>query len=298
VIGLTVATSWPDVRGSLSRWHFRSLGLPRSAVRSRMAIADWLIGRIERWAAESGGRMVIVRSRDDLEPCLSARGPVGIILGVQGAHVLDGRVVNVARLRERGVRMFAPGHVMDNDAVGSGTGRRAGGLSEFGRELLAALQDQQVIVDLAHMSERGIEQALPLLRGPFALSHSGIRPAGALLKGRKGLRRYNASSRNISPQIAQEVGKRGGLIGVVLSTQLLGGSTLSDARAMFQRAVEHAGADNVAIGSDMDGALRMVVDVEGLPALTEALLDSGMSTQLVSGIIGGNAVRFLRASLP
>jgi microsomal dipeptidase-like Zn-dependent dipeptidase len=83
----------------------------------------------------------------------------------------------------------------------------------------------------------------------------------------------------------------------VLSAQLLGGATLADAAAMFERAIGLAGADNVGLGSDMDGALRMVVDVEGLPALADGLLERGIPAPAVSGVLGGNAVRFVRASL-
>ena len=63
---------------------------------------------------------------------------------------------------------------MDNDVVGSGTGRRAGGLTVFGREVIAELESQGVIVDLAHMSAPGIEQTLPLLTRPFTLSHGAL----------------------------------------------------------------------------------------------------------------------------
>jgi microsomal dipeptidase-like Zn-dependent dipeptidase len=295
LIGLTIATSWPDVRGSLSRWHFRSLGLQRRAVGSRLAIAEWVIGRIERWCAESAGRLRLVMTLGDLDACVAEGGPVGVFLGVQGAHALEGDLMNVARLRARGLAMLAPGHVMDNDAVGSGTGRRAGGLSGFGRELLAELEAQNVIVDLAHMSVAGIEDSLPILRRPFVLSHAGIRAPGAASTRR--LRRYNASTRNVPADIAHEVGVRGGLFGVVLATQLLGGSTLAHAGAMIGRAIGAAGAANVALGSDMDGALRMVIDVEGLPALADRLLEEHMEPSVVSGVLGGNATRFLRASL-
>ncbi len=142
VVGLTVATAWPDLRGSLSRWHFRSLGLPASAVGSNMAIAEWVIGRIQRWCAESAGGLVVVRSVADLEACLVEGGPVGVLIGMQGGHVLDGSLANVARLREVGVGMFAPAHVMDNSLVGSSTGRRAGGLTAYGREVIAELEAQ------------------------------------------------------------------------------------------------------------------------------------------------------------
>ena len=156
VVGLTIATTWPDVRGSLSRWHFRSLGLPASAVGSPLAISNWVIDRIERWCEESGGALAIVRSVGDLDFCLADGGPVGVLLGVQGGHVLEGELANISHLRERGVRIFAPAHVMDNDVVGSGTGRHAPGLSGFGREVVAELETNGIIVDLAHMSVAGV----------------------------------------------------------------------------------------------------------------------------------------------
>ncbi len=135
VVGLTVATTWPNIGGSLSRWQFRSLGLPGPAVGSRMAIANWVVDWIERWCAESDSRLVVVRSARDVEVCLAENGPVGVLLGVQGGHVLEGDAGNVALLRERGISS-APAHVMDNDVVGSGTGRVAGGLSTLEARLL------------------------------------------------------------------------------------------------------------------------------------------------------------------
>ncbi len=296
VVGLSVATSWPDVGGSLSRWHFRSLGLPASAVGSPMAIAGWLIDRIERWCAGSEGELLVVRSVSDLRRCLSRGGPVGIVLGVQGGHALDGDLRNVGRLWQRGVRMFAPAHVMDNDVVGSGTGGTAGGLSDFGRDVVEALEDQGVIVDLAHMSLTGIEETMPLLRRPFAISHTALRDDTAPRPGL--IRRYNASTRNVPDAVAREVGARGGLLGVVMATQLLGGTTLNSAARMIRRAFAAAGDEHVAIGSDMDGALRMLIDCEGLPALADSMLAADVAPAVVEGFIGGNAARFLQGALP
>jgi microsomal dipeptidase-like Zn-dependent dipeptidase len=47
----------------------------------------------------------------------------------------------------------------------------------------------------------------------------------------------------------------------------------------------------------MDGALRMAIDVDGLPALAGALLDSGLDANAVAGVMGANALRLLRAAL-
>ncbi len=295
LVGLTVATAWPDLRGSLSRRHFRSLGLPASAVGSNIAIAEWVIGRIHRWCSESTGGMVVVRSVADLEASLADGGPVGVLIGVQGGQVLDGSLGNFVRLRELGVRMFALAHVMDNDLVGSSTGRRGGRLTDYGREAIRELEAQSIIVDLAHMSLAGIEDTLPLLRRPFVLSHTGLTDiAGSVSR----FRDYSPARRNIPASLASEIGAAGGLVGIVLSTQLLGGNDLSGAVATITLAIESAGEDHVAIGSDMDGALKMLIDVDGLPALTEALLSSELSKRVVEAVLGANAINFLRSALP
>ena len=295
VVGLTVATRFPDLRGSLSRFHFRSLGAPRSAMATNVALAEWLIGRIERWCNESGGQLVIIRNRTELEACVGVGGPVGVLLNVQGGHVLDGNLMNVGRLKDLGVRMFAPAHVMDNALVGSGTGRRAPGLSGLGREVIAELEAQSIIVDLAHMSVPGIQSSLPLLKRPFTLSHTGLTDVAG--NGSR-WRRYSAATRNVPASVARDVGRAGGLVGVVLASQLLGGDELRDAVHMIRAVLDVAGQRQVAIGSDMDGALREVIDVEGLPALTSALLHDGIAPATVAGVMGGNAVELLRRALP
>jgi microsomal dipeptidase-like Zn-dependent dipeptidase len=258
-------------------------------------MAEWLIARIDGWCDGSDGQLIVVRSRADLERCLAPGGPVGILIGVQGGHVIEGNLANIARLRAGGVRTFAPAHTMDNALVGSGTGRGGGGLSDYGREAICELQAQSIVVDLAHMSIAGVDAALPLLKRPFLLSHTGLTD---LAGGWSRWRRYSPANRNVPASLAAAVGATGGLVGVALSTQLLGGSTLAAAVRTFRAAVDAAGTDHVAIGSDMDGALRMVIDVEGLPALAAALLDSGLPADSVSGILGANAARFLRAALP
>ena len=295
VVGLTIATRWPNLRGSLSGWHFRSLGMPAGAMRTNVAMAEWLIGRIQGWCDQSDGGLVVLRSAADLQRCLAPGGPVGILLGVQGGHVLDGDLVNVARLRAAGVRMLAPAHVMDNALVGSGTGRLSGGLTDYGREVIAELEAKSIVVDLAHMSTAGISGALRLLKRPFVLSHTGLTDIAG---GRSRWRRYSEATRNIPASLAAEVGAAGGVVGIALATQLLGGSTLAAAVRTFRAALDAAGPGHVALGSDMDGALKMLIDVEGLPALADALLDSGLEESIVAGIMGANAVALLRAASP
>jgi len=292
LVGFTSATRHPDLRGTLSTPHFWSLGLPARSLGSDMAMAGAFIDRIEGWAAASNGRLRLAREVADLP--VAGRGPsdepVRAFIGVQGGHVLEGDVANVERLHARGVRMLALAHVMDNALVGSNTGRRGHGLTGFGREIVPELERVGIVVDLAHMSPAGIRDTLPLLRRPFVLSHTGLRRvsgAGSRIPGR----RFTPFNRNLGDEEARLVSEAGGVVGLTLSTLLLGGEDLDAVARTVDTALELCGPASVAIGSDFDGALRTVCDVTGMPAATARLLAGGLDRETLAGVMGANALR-------
>lgn len=287
--GFSIATRFPDRRGTLSTPHFRSLGLPPAALGSDTAITEAFLDRLAAWAAGSGGGLRLVDSAAELTE-VGRDGVVRAFVGLQGGQVLDGDLRRVAWLRRRGVRMLALAHVMDSPLAGSGTGRGAGGLTGFGREAVAELEREGIVVDLAHASPATIRQTVPLLRRPFVVSHTGFT---ALAGGSSRIRRYSPARRNLSDADARLVGEAGGLIGVTLAGPLVGGHGLPGLVRAFGHAVELVGPDRVALGSDFDGALPMPFDVASLPALTGALLAAGFGRDAVGGIMGGNALRQL-----
>jgi microsomal dipeptidase-like Zn-dependent dipeptidase len=299
LVGLTIATRFPNLRGTLSGPHFRSLGLPADA--SNMALAEALIARIRGWAADTNERLQVVGAPQALDGMgaadrrAAARDRVRAFIGAQGGHVLDGDIANVERLASLGVRMLALSHVMDNELVGSGSGATGVGLTPFGREVIGELERCGVVVDLAHMSSAGIRDSLEVMRRPFVVSHTGFTErAGA----RRLWTRYSAATRNLSRDDTRLVAQAGGVIGVTLSTLLIGGRTLDAALDSFAYAAELASPEQVALGSDFDGALETVFDVTGLPLLTQGLLDRGFSRPEVAGMMGGNAVRVLAGAWP
>ena len=301
LVGLSIATRHPDLRGTFSTPHLRSLGI--RVGRSNLRIAARILARIDGWAAASGGRLRILRTRDELAGVAARAGRddgshadsagVDAFIGIQGGHVLDGDLRNIERLASAGVRMLALAHVMDNALVGSNTGVRRGGLTSYGRDVIAEMERAGMVVDLAHMSSAGIRDALPLLRRPFVLSHTGF----TALSGRRSFRRFSPANRNLSTDDARLVGQAGGVIGVVCATQLLGGGEVRHLADAFRFAVELVGAEKVAIGSDFDGGLRATFDVTGLPLLTQSLLDGGLRREAVEGILGRNALRVLAADV-
>lgn len=288
--GFTIATRFPDERGLLSAPHFAALGIAPWRGRP-IELVEAFVRRLEGWAAESGGRLVLTRSRADLD-AVARDGAVRAFIGVQGGQAVGGDLRNVARLRRLGVRMLGLAHVMDSDLAGSGSGRHGGGLTGFGREAVAECEAQGILVDLSHASAATIRDAIPLLRRPFLVSHTGFT---AIAGGNSRWRRYSPATRNLGDAEAGLVAEAGGLIGVTLAVPLIGGSTLEDVVQTFSHAIELAGPSQVALGSDFDGALAMPFNVSALPAVTQALLDAGLGQEVVAAVMGGNALRVLRA---
>ncbi len=298
LVGMSLATRFPDARGTLSAVQFASLGIPMRALHSDLSLVVRLAARVDAWASASGGAFVVVRSDADLARVLAPGGPVGAFIGVQGGQVLgdDAALLPAVarRLRLVGVRMLAPAHVMDNPLAGSGTGRRAGGLTALGRLAVGELERAGIVVDLAHASSRTIADTLAIASIPPVLSHTGfVERAGA----RSRWRRYSAASRNVRVADARGVARAGGVVGVTTAVSLLGGGTLAGLVDTIRFAIDELGADHVAIGSDMDGALRSVIDASGLPLVTDGLLAGGVPEADVVALLGGNALRVLRPVL-
>jgi membrane dipeptidase len=77
--------------------------------------------RLHKFAAQSNGALVIIRSRSDLQQFLTTRGSTHAVagfLGAEGAQPLEGRLENLDELYAAGFRMMAPTHFTDT-AIGS-----------------------------------------------------------------------------------------------------------------------------------------------------------------------------------
>lgn len=245
--------------------------------------------RLRDAEARSGGRLVVVGTAGDLARFVARRAGeprlVAALLGVEGAHALDGRIENLDALFDAGVRMMAPTHFFDNEWGGSAHGVDKGGLTERGRELVRRMEARGVIVDLAHASARTIADVLAIATRPVFVSHTGVRGTCD-------------NSRNLSDAEVRGVAATGGVVGVGFWETATCGT---DARAIA-RAARHvanvAGVRHVALGSDFDGAVAVPFDASGLVQVTDALLAEGFDDEEVSLIMGGNVARVLAETLP
>lgn len=245
--------------------------------------------RLNDSARRSGGRLTVVRSAADLQAFLERRasepGIVAGLLGLEGAHALEGDPAAADQFYDAGFRMIGLAHFFDNEFGGSAHGVRKGGLTAKGRELLRRLEARGMLLDLAHASPASIDDALAAARRPVVVSHTGVRGTCD-------------NARNLSDAQLRAIAANGGVIGIGFwDTAVCGSDARAIARAVAY-AVRVAGAEHVALGSDFDGAVTTPFDAAGLVLLTDALLAEGLSEAELRAVMGENTLALLARSLP
>jgi membrane dipeptidase len=228
----------------------------------------------------------LVRTADELEAC-RADGAIGALLGIEGAHALEGDLGQVEAFARRGVRTLGLLHFSDNEAgyPAYGRGRRdATGLTPWGFELVRRCEAHRVIVDLAHINRRGFLDACAVSTRPLIVSHTGV--LGAF-----------DHWRNIDDAQLRAVADRGGVVGVIFCPRYLGRDGIEPVVRHLRHILDVVGEDTPALGSDWDGFIvptSELADPRGLPLLTDALLRAGIRPETIGKILRGNVLRVLR----
>ena len=262
---------------------------PMAAVQSLRARARLMAARLRVAEAESDGRLVIVRTRADLEAFLARRAQmpamVAGLLATEGLHPLEGALANVDSLFADGYRMFGLTHFFDNAVAGSAHGVSRGGLTPLGRAVIARAESLKVLIDVAHASPRTIDDVLSVATRPVMVSHTGVQ---ATCPG----------PRNLSDDQLRRIAATGGVIGIGFWDAAVCDATPAGIARAIRHAVSIVGARHVALGSDWDGATTTPFDATGVRQMTDALLAGGMSPDDIALVMGDNVRRVLLAHLP
>jgi membrane dipeptidase len=246
-------------------------------------------GRLSELIENSEGGLLPVRTRAELDAAIAAHlenaDVVGAIFGVEGAHALEGDLDNLQLLFDAGVRMIGLTHFFDNEFAGSAHGIEKGGLSDLGRELVTRMQAMGIAIDLAHLSPAAIDDVLEIANKPLLVSHTGVRATCD-------------SPRNLSDEHIRAIADAGGVIGIGYFELAICGTDPTEIVAAMKHVIELAGDEHVALGSDYDGGTEVAFDTSQLRALTQQMLDDGLSEESIRKIAGENAIRVLRRTLP
>ena len=166
---------------------------------------------------------------------------IGIIFGFQNARCLDDKPERVRTFSRLGVRII---QLTYNDAnqLGDGSGVAENrGLSELGREAVAALNENRVLVDLSHSGENTCLDAILASKSPITISHTGCRV-------------LNDIPRNKTDKEMKMVADRGGVVGIYFMPFLKadGQARAVDVVRHLEHALNICGEDHVGIGTDGD----------------------------------------------
>ncbi len=247
------------------------------------------LDRLEEAIEGSAGGMMAIESRADLEALLKARSSnpsvVGALSGIEGAHALDADLKNLDVLFERGLRMVGLTHFFDNAVAGSAHGINKGGLTELGRDVVRRMDELGIVMDLAHLAPKAIDDVLAIIHSPTLVSHTGVKGTCD-------------NPRNLSNRHLRKIAEGGGVIGIGYFDLAVCGTELSDIVAAMSHVRQTVGADHIALGSDYDGSITAGFDTSQLAAITQALLDAGFSSDEVRKVLGDNVIRVLRQVLP
>ncbi len=242
---------------------------------------DVLVETIARRPAE----LRLARTAEDVAAC-HRDGAIAALLGIEGAHALEGELDRVEAFARRGVRYLGLLHFSSNEAgyPAYGLGRHdADGLTPWGFDLVRRCEAAGVIVDLAHINRRGFLDACAVATRPPIVSHTGV--LGAF-----------EHWRNIDDAQLRAVADKGGVVGVIFCPRYVGGDGLGAVVKHFLHILDVVGEDAPALGSDWDGFIvptRELADPRGLPLLTDALLAAGVSERVIGKILRGNVLRVL-----
>ncbi len=249
--------------------------------------------RLHDAEARSDGQLRVVRTEAELDAVLADRAAgktvVAGLLGIEGAHPLEGDIANLQKLQDAGYTVIGLQHFFDNELGGSLHGIGNKGLTEFGREVVQAVVDRNLVLDVAHSSPQVARDVIDMTDIPILVSHTGI-------YGNCPVKR-NYEDALMKDIVMNGMDQGGGVVGIGYWADVTCDDSPAGVAKTVKAAVDLLGENHVSLGSDFDGSVATAFDTSELAALTQALMDAGLSEAQIRKVMGENMLRVLRARL-
>lgn len=287
-----------------------------------------LIDAVYRAAERYPDRIMMASTVADIRQAKKQR-KLAALMGIEGGHAIENSLSALRGFYRLGVRYLTLTHNNTNDWADAARGEaKHNGLTDFGKEVVREMNRLGMFIDVSHVSDKTMSDALEISKAPVIASHSSAR---ALCE----------HPRNINDELLKRIGKNGGVVMVNFYTSFIDQKSLDAERARerdfkpqvdalklqfpndAQRVsaetdklyatrplpptpisvlidhIDHiakvAGMDHVGLGSDFDGGVTLpegITGVQDLSIVTYELLKRGYSEAEIKKILGGN---FLRA---
>jgi membrane dipeptidase len=260
-------------------------------------------------------------------------GKHAALASLEGGHLISDSFAVLRMFHKLGVRYMTLAHFASNNFADSMTGLPVhSGLSKVGRALVREMNRIGMIVDVSHISDKAVLDAVEESRAPVIASHSSLKAVAPII-------------RNMPDEVIRAMAKKGGVVcinfhagylskpayDVYIRNRARRDEEIKDIQALnasdparwelvrgvqkkyfaqmprvsyeaildnIDHVVKIAGAGHVGLGSDFDGISGMVPegmeDVSKYPVLVKGLIARGYSDQDIRKIMGLNLLRVLR----
>ena len=256
---------------------------------------------------------------------------IAALMGIEGGHAIENSLATLREFHRLGVRYMTLTWNNTNDWADAARGEKTHhGLTEFGKDVVREMNRLGMLVDVSHVSDETMSDALDVSKAPIVATHSSARALSNV-------------PRNIPDDLLRRIAKNGGVVQVNFYSYFLDAATVGpqgevrDKRLKAQqdslnekykndperlaeegdkleaanplpplplsKLIDHidyivkvAGIDHVGLGADFDGAMDFpegAQDVSMLPNITYELLKRGYSERDIRKILGENFLRVL-----
>jgi membrane dipeptidase len=287
-----------------------------------------MIDAVYRASERHPNDLMMAYSASDIREA-KRRGKIAALMGIEGGHAIENSLATLREFYRLGVRYMTLTWNNTNDWADAGRGEKThNGLTDFGKEVVREMNRLGMLVDVSHVSDKTMSDALDISKAPIIASHSSAR---ALAE----------HPRNIPDDLLRRIAKNGGVVQVNFydlfvdakagaanderskrlkpqydaiderfkddperraeeedkldaANPLQPPVTLSKLVDHIDYIVKIAGIDHVGLGADFDGAMDMpegASDVSELPNITYELLRRGYSEKDIRKILGENFLR-------
>lgn len=241
-----------------------------------LAIADYLNDA-------HGHSFRICRNKSDIIKA-EKEGAIAAVLHIEGAEAIGADLTEIEQLSSRGIRSIGPLWSRPNifgqgvPFTYPGSPDQGSGLTANGKALVKECDAAGIMLDVSHLNEAGFWDIAKISNQPIIASHSN---AHSLCP----------SPRNLTDRQLDAIAERGGLVGVCFATAYLREDGARDRDTsldlilrQFDYLISRVGEDNVAFGSDFDGAVlpASLSDAAALPTLITAMQAYGFGAPLIA----------------
>jgi len=286
-----------------------------------------MIDSVYRAAERHPNELMLANSAADIRRAKS-QYKIACLMGIEGGHAIENSLPTLREFYRLGVRYMTLTWNNTNDWADARGDNKHNGLTDFGKDVVREMNRLGMLVDISHVSDKTMSDALDVSKAPVIASHSSSRALSNVL-------------RNIPDDLLKRIGQNGGVVQINFYSLFIDQKTVTpqaDERGQrlksqqealsikyaddperlaeesdkleaqyplpplpISKLIDHidhivkvAGIDHVGLGPDFDGANDFpegARDVSMLPNITYELLKRGYSEQDIRKILGENFLR-------